>query len=101
MEEWLQDSNEALELRLGQSSLSKARRGKLAKHIVRAPEDADVLEDEEIVVQEPFSPAFTYPIFGEHEKIFGYQGLDVKVCPSYISRRAQLLTISCISLQEV
>lgn len=47
---------------------------------VRAPEDADVLVDDELATQEPFNPAFTYPIFGEQEKIFGYQNLDVKVC---------------------
>lgn len=26
-----------------------------------------------------FSPAFTYPIYGEEETIFGYQGLKIKL----------------------
>lgn len=46
---------------------------------VRSPIDADVLEGDEVVCEEPFSPAFTYPIFGEQEKIFGYQGLNIQV----------------------
>jgi histone acetyltransferase 1 len=46
---------------------------------VRSPIDADILEGDELVTQEPFSPAFTYPIFGEKETIFGYRGLDIKV----------------------
>jgi histone acetyltransferase 1 len=46
---------------------------------VRSPLDADILEGDELATQEPFSPAFTYPIFGEQEKIFGYRGLDIKV----------------------
>lgn len=28
---------------------------------------------------EPFHPDFTYPIFGDQEKIFGYKGLDIKL----------------------
>lgn len=46
---------------------------------VRSPIDADVLEGDEVICEEPFSPAFTYPIFGEQEKIFGYQGLNIQV----------------------
>jgi hypothetical protein len=46
---------------------------------VRSPIDVDVLEGDELVTSEPFSPAFTYPIFGEKETIFGYRGLDIKV----------------------
>lgn len=30
-------------------------------------------------VLEPFHPAFTYPIFGDKEVIFGYKGLKVRV----------------------
>lgn len=26
-----------------------------------------------------FNPEFTYPIFGDKEKIFGYKGLDIQV----------------------
>lgn len=28
---------------------------------------------------EPFHPEFTYPIFGDQEKIFGYKNLDIKL----------------------
>lgn len=27
-----------------------------------------------------FHPKFTYPIFGEEERIFGYQGLSIDIC---------------------
>lgn len=46
---------------------------------MRAPPDAAVLEGDERVVIEPFHPDFTYPIFGDQEKIFGYEGLEIKV----------------------
>ncbi|WVQ78755.1 histone acetyltransferase type B catalytic subunit [Cryptococcus sp. DSM 104549] len=62
LEEWVTDSNEALNLQL-----------------TRTPDDEDVLMLEEEQAIEPFNPAFTYPIFGEHEKIFGYKGLDIKL----------------------
>ena len=29
------------------------------------------------IFPQPFHPAFTYTIFGEEEKIFGYQDLDI------------------------
>lgn len=45
---------------------------------VRSPLDADVLEGDEIATCEAFHPEFTYPIFGEQEKIFGYEGLSIK-----------------------
>jgi hypothetical protein len=45
---------------------------------VRAQDDADALGDDDPAIQ-PFHPDFTYPIFGEQEKIFGYKGLDVQV----------------------
>ncbi|KAL7423933.1 histone acetyltransferase 1 [Cryptotrichosporon argae] len=61
--EWVTDSNEALELCL-----------------VRALEDADALVgEEERGAIEPFNPQFTYPIFGEQEKIFGYKDLEIKL----------------------
>lgn len=31
------------------------------------------------VFDEPFNPAFTYPIFGEAEKIFGYKDLQLNL----------------------
>ena len=60
---------------------------------MRSPIDADILEGDELVTSEPFSPAFTYPIFGEKEQIFGYRGLDIKVRTPFSTRLAQL-TIS-------
>lgn len=62
MSDWTADANEALSLQL-----------------VRAPEDADVLEDDEIRTIEPFNPSFTYPIFGDQEKIYGYEGLSISL----------------------
>lgn len=47
---------------------------------VRSSEDAEALGDDDAAIQ-PFHPDFTYPIFGEQEKIFGYKGLDIKVSP--------------------
>lgn len=46
---------------------------------VRSGEDADALEGSDRVLIEPFNPTFTYPIFGDQEKIFGYRGLEIKV----------------------
>ncbi|KIJ63313.1 hypothetical protein HYDPIDRAFT_29571 [Hydnomerulius pinastri MD-312] len=56
--DWTADSNEALVLSL-----------------VRAQEDKQVLGAEESY--EEFHPTFTYPIFGEDEKIYGYQDLVI------------------------
>ncbi|KAF5331153.1 hypothetical protein D9619_006050 [Psilocybe cf. subviscida] len=58
MADWTYDSNEALSLSL-----------------VRASEDKEVLGDEENY--EGFNPTFTYPIFGEEEKIYGYRDLSI------------------------
>ncbi|KDQ59621.1 hypothetical protein JAAARDRAFT_33203 [Jaapia argillacea MUCL 33604] len=56
--DWACDSNESLSLSL-----------------VRAPLDKEVLgENEEY---EGFQPTFTYPIYGEHEKIYGYKDLVI------------------------
>ncbi|KAI0040276.1 histone acetyltransferase type B [Auriscalpium vulgare] len=56
MDEWTSDSNEALTLSL-----------------VRAPKDKEALGEGESY--EGFHPTFTYPIFGEEEKIYGYRDL--------------------------
>ncbi|KAF8590494.1 histone acetyltransferase type B catalytic subunit [Ramaria rubella] len=56
---WTTNSNDALHLSL-----------------VRARGDKDVLSEEEDSFQD-FHPTFTYPIFGEEEKIYGYQNLRV------------------------
>lgn len=79
MEEWLTESNEAVSLQLGAYCTIPLDLVKL-KCPVRALEDSDALQDEELQITEPFQPQFTYPIFGEQERIFGYKGLDVKVC---------------------
>lgn len=46
---------------------------------VRTEDDARLLsaQDAESIIE--FNPSFTYPIFGEHEKIFGYKDLDIQV----------------------
>lgn len=56
--DWTTNSNEALTLSL-----------------VRAKEDKKVLHDDESY--EEFHPTFTYPIYGEDEKIYGYQDLVI------------------------
>ncbi|KIK99725.1 hypothetical protein PAXRUDRAFT_452578 [Paxillus rubicundulus Ve08.2h10] len=56
--DWTANSNEALVLSL-----------------VRAREDKQVLGDNESY--EAFQPTFTYPIYGEDEKIYGYQDLVI------------------------
>ncbi|TDL27661.1 histone acetyltransferase type B catalytic subunit [Rickenella mellea] len=58
MSDWTTNSNEALQLSL-----------------VRAPKDKELLEDEN--EYEGFQPTFTYPIFGEDEKVYGYQDLVI------------------------
>ncbi|KAF5372875.1 hypothetical protein D9758_001551 [Tetrapyrgos nigripes] len=57
MAEWTTDSNACFNISL-----------------VRAQEDQKALAEEESYV---FNPAFTYPIFGEDEKIYGYNGLTI------------------------
>lgn len=56
--DWTADANEALTLSL-----------------VRAEEDKQVLGSEE--TYEEFHPTFTYPIYGEDERIYGYQDLVI------------------------
>lgn len=56
--DWTADANEALTLSL-----------------VRAEEDKQVLGGEETYGE--FHPTFTYPIYGEEEKIYGYQDLVI------------------------
>ncbi|KAG7441079.1 histone acetyltransferase type B catalytic subunit [Guyanagaster necrorhizus] len=58
MAEWAADSNSALKLSL-----------------VRAALDKEVLGDDESY--EDFHPTFTYPIFGDDEKIYGYKDLTI------------------------
>ncbi|RDB23989.1 Histone acetyltransferase type B catalytic subunit [Hypsizygus marmoreus] len=58
MTDWTSDANEALTLSL-----------------VRAKDDKECLAKDELY--EEFHPTFTYPIFGEDEKIYGYQDLRI------------------------
>ncbi|WVN85811.1 histone acetyltransferase type B catalytic subunit [Cryptococcus depauperatus CBS 7841] len=62
LEEWINDSNEVLNLQL-----------------VRTPLDTDLLQRQEEQLVEEFNPTFTYPIFGDSEKVFGYKDLDIKL----------------------
>ncbi|KAG6898244.1 hypothetical protein C0992_002258 [Termitomyces sp. T32_za158] len=57
MVDWTSDANEALKLTL-----------------VRSTEDTkDLAEDESY----EFHPTFTYPIYGEDEKLYGFEGLEI------------------------
>ncbi|KAF8061629.1 histone acetyltransferase type B catalytic subunit [Lyophyllum atratum] len=58
MTDWTSESNAALRLSL-----------------VRSTEDKKSLAEEESY--ESFHPNFTYPIFGEDEKLYGYKDLDI------------------------
>ncbi|KAK6428291.1 histone acetyltransferase 1 [Oleoguttula sp. CCFEE 5521] len=40
--------------------------------------------------EETIKPAFTYPIFGEEESIFGYQGLAIKLCLQKVDLQPKL-----------
>ncbi|KAG8957301.1 histone acetyltransferase 1 [Tulasnella sp. 419] len=58
--EFTADSNEALSLQL-----------------MRFKDDIDMLSPREADLVETFHPRFTYPIFGEGEKIYGYEDLEI------------------------
>ncbi|KIK54554.1 hypothetical protein GYMLUDRAFT_48688 [Collybiopsis luxurians FD-317 M1] len=58
MSDWTSDSNECLSISM-----------------VRSAEDTKALGEEESYLE--FNPAFTYPIFGEEEKIYGYKDLNI------------------------
>ncbi|CCA72395.1 related to histone acetyltransferase subunit HAT1 [Serendipita indica DSM 11827] len=62
MSEWTTDSNEALKI-----------------HLVRAGDDEAVLSPSEKALTKSFHPRFTYPIFGEEEKIYGYENLSINL----------------------
>ncbi|KAG5732748.1 Histone acetyltransferase type B catalytic subunit [Termitomyces sp. T112] len=57
MGDWTADANEALKLTL-----------------VRSTEDTKSFAEDELY---EFHPTFTYPIYGEDEKLYGYQGLEI------------------------
>ncbi|GLB35455.1 putative catalytic component of the histone acetylase B (HAT-B) complex [Lyophyllum shimeji] len=58
MTEWTSDANTALRLSL-----------------VRSTEDKKSLAEDESY--ESFHPTFTYPIYGDDQKVYGYKGLDI------------------------
>jgi hypothetical protein len=83
-EEWASGSNEALCLRLGKylrSESAVAAADVRCSPAVRALDDTDALHGEDQAAIKTFHPTFTYPIFGEKEKIHGYQDLEIRVCP--------------------
>lgn len=45
----------------------------------RSPQDEPTGEGDVVAAVEPFHPTFTYPIFGEREKIFGYKQIQIEV----------------------
>jgi len=47
--------------------------------LARTKEEVAALSEEEEKLVETFAPVFVYPIFGEEETIFGYQGLEIDV----------------------
>ncbi|KAF8968343.1 acyl-CoA N-acyltransferase [Flammula alnicola] len=58
MSDWTSDANESLSISL-----------------VRSQKDKEALGDDELY--EGFNPTFTYPIYGEDEKIYGYRDLVI------------------------
>ncbi len=60
--------------------MSSATSNQLSRWIVNSNEALRLSFVTGSPAQESFSPTFTYPVFGEEEKIFGYQGLDINVC---------------------
>ncbi|KAJ2698107.1 histone acetyltransferase 1, partial [Coemansia spiralis] len=81
--QWAADANSAVYIQLiggeTESSVLKA----LARDLDKEGEENVDDEDDEgtefgaDVIQ--FHPAFTYPIYGEHERVFGYKGLRIKL----------------------
>lgn len=48
-----------------------------------------------------FNPEFTYPIFGDKEKIFGYKGLDIQVCISLANFMSGLISLALVRIREL
>jgi hypothetical protein len=67
---------------------------------VRSPEDENSLAEDESYLD--FHPSFTYPIYGEEEKIYGYKDLEIDVCfffsGSVFSPNARFLAPVCFRL---
>ncbi|KAJ2563169.1 histone acetyltransferase 1 [Coemansia sp. RSA 1822] len=71
--QWATESNAAVFIRLisgeTESGVMQAMSSELSEE-GDEEEGADVIE---------FHPEFTYPIYGEHERIFGYKGLSINI----------------------
>lgn len=85
LSEWLCDSNKAFSIQLCESSdLPLRALAMQAAEIYdippgRSPQDEPTGEGDVVAAVEPFHPTFTYPIFGEREKIFGYKQIQIEV----------------------
>ncbi|KAJ2724829.1 histone acetyltransferase 1 [Coemansia sp. Benny D115] len=80
--QWAADSNQALHIQLISADTPEAVLKVLSTDIAAAQDkaddgDGDDDEDSADVIQ--FHPAFTYPIYGEHERVFGYKGLRINL----------------------
>lgn len=77
VDDWVCSSNDALTLQLGQ--FPSPVTSYAADRPVRSAEDSKLLAGEELLTVDTFNPTFTYPIFGEEERIFGYKGLEIQL----------------------
>ncbi|KAJ2499654.1 histone acetyltransferase 1 [Coemansia sp. RSA 1972] len=72
--QWATEANAAVFIRLisgeTESGVVQAMNSELSEEGEEEGEGADVIE---------FHPEFTYPIYGEHERIFGYKGLSINI----------------------
>jgi len=120
-EDWSCNALEALQLRLCEPPslhLSTRPDKKRVPHFPkvnafstgRSKAGNATLSSEEQELVEPFAPSFVYPIFGEEETIFGYQGLNIDVClfssfepglTTELQLKSIFLTYSIVSHLEV
>ncbi|KAJ2739172.1 histone acetyltransferase 1 [Coemansia sp. Cherry 401B] len=73
--QWATDSNAALFIRLSNGETPDGVLQAISSDLTADSEEAE--EGGADVIQ--FHPAFTYPIYGEHERIFGYKGLQLNL----------------------
>ncbi|PIA17203.1 acyl-CoA N-acyltransferase [Coemansia reversa NRRL 1564] len=79
--QWATETNSAVQIRLfsaeTQSGTLKALNSDMEQEVEELNDSGMEEEDGADVVQ--FHPAFTYPIYGEHERVFGYKGLKINL----------------------
>ncbi|KAJ2879102.1 histone acetyltransferase 1, partial [Coemansia asiatica] len=81
--QWATETNSALYIQLGNADTADAVLKALEKNVAEIKQEADDEDNEDDgedgadVIQ--FHPAFTYPIYGEHERVFGYKGLSINL----------------------